>query len=432
MTFSEICEREKKESEGLRKVLEKLENVKGKRVLLFAHDDPDRITSAAIIHRVLEKGGAKSIHRCFPEGFDVLPSEIEAEKKFGPFDLFICLDKGTKEATDRIAETGLETIIIDHHFLFGEPKKSIVFNSLMTNRPYCSASYLCLIVATLLDRAEEIDEYDALIGLKADFCIDPTVGNLGSDFVRPFVEEVKAKWENLFAEVEDMATLFDTTQRAKTTLLSQIAEVYFAVTGGAFQYFYPEDKIVGKFNQPTLCFDEDMKLEKKIRGLKKIRDLDEFFSLIQEKKAWKRCFELFQGNWKDVVQKMETAAPLGAANGATIYLFTSDLLPLIPMVGGIALAAKLKKNDQPDGIIFMVNTERTSQGKLGTHFSLRGTSEKIHVGKICKALAERLNEIYAKPEEISGGGHPRAGECRTRNAEVPHMEALFVGVSTLM
>ena len=432
MNFKEICDRELKESEGLKNLLKKLEDVKGKRVLLFGHDDPDGTSSTSIIKRVLEKKGASFVHTVFPEGFDVFPYEIEAESKYGPFDLFVSVDKGSKDGLDKIVEMGLDTLAIDHHFLMGEIKKATLFNSLLTKRSYCSGSYLCLIVSTLLGCVEPIDEFDALIGLKADFAIDPTSGNFGgADFVKPWIEEIKPRWENLFKEIPGTATLFDTAQREKTTLLSQIAEVYFAVTGGAFQYFYPDDPILGKLNQPLLCFEENLKLNTKIDKLKKVNSLEDFMKLIDKREAWQRAYDLFKRNWSDVVKKMETAVPIGRANDATIYLFVSDKLPLIPMVGGIALAEKVKKNADGEGMIFMINTEITSQGKLGTHFSLRATSDKIHVGKICQASAARLNEVFNNPTEISGGGHPRAGECRTRNAGVPHGIALYHGISLL-
>ncbi len=432
MTFKEICERERQESEGLRKVLEKLENVAGKKVLLFGHDDPDGITSAAIITRVLEKKGAAKIHTVLPEGFDVFPHEIEAEAKHGPFDLFVCVDKGSKDGLDRIVEMGLDVVAIDHHFLMGEIKKATIFNSLITKRSYCSGSFLCLIVSTLLGCATEVDEFDALVGLKADFAIDPPSGNLGgADFVRPWIEEIRPRWENLFREIPGKSTLFDVSQREKTGVLSLVTEVYFAVTGGAFQYFYPEDPILGKLNQPLLCLREDLKVAKRTAELKTIDSLESFMALLEEREAWQRAYDLFKRDWVDVATRMETAVSIGNANGASIYLFVSDRLPLIPMVGGIALADKLKKNGGGDGIIFMINTEITSAGKLGTHFSLRGTSEKIHVGKICAATAARLNKVYNNPREISGGGHPRAGECRTRNAGVPHGEVLCEGIALL-
>lgn len=433
MNYADICEREKEESENLRKVMARLKDVSGANVLLFAHDDPDGVASASIMYRILAKGGAKKIHTVLPEGFDVFPREVDAEAAHGPFDLFVIVDKGSKETVDRVVEEkNLETIVVDHHFLFGEPKKALLYNPLLTKRPYCSAGYVCHMIATLMGRNEPIDDFDALVSLKADFAVDPAVGNDGTDFVAPFVEEVRPKWKNLFQEISGTATLFDTTQREKTTLLSQIAEVYFAVTGGAFQYFYPDDEILGKVNQPKLCFEGNLRLANKVEDLKKVQSLDDFFALLAgDEKAWRRAYERFQSNWDDVMRKMETAVPLGRANGATLYLFTSDRLPLIPMVGGIVLADKVKKHGDGDGVIVMASTEVTSQGNVGTHFSLRATSDKVHVGKICQALAARLNEIYHNPEEISGGGHPRAGECRTRNANVPHLEALAEGLRVL-
>ncbi|MGM0381403.1 MAG: hypothetical protein ACQEP7_05405 [bacterium] len=48
----------------------------------------------------------------------------------------------------------------------------------------------------------------------------------------------------------------------------------------------------------------------------------------------------------------------------------------------------------------------------GGHFSFRGTSDKIHLGKIADQVSNQLAEEFDCPDEITGGGHVLAAEVK--------------------
>lgn len=433
--FRKVCEKEKASSEGLRKILEILPGVKGKRVLLFSHDDPDGITSALIAERLLKRLGAAEVGIRMPDRYILETEEVEAELAKAKWDLLVCTDKGSLEKIDKVVDL-IPTIVVDHHFTPAPPKRAVVYNPTFHKAGYTSASYLWNILATLLlgpDRpGRDADDFDALVGLKADFAIDPVRAENpdgSADLVAPGMARLKEAYPNLFRTVPNVATLFESGPRDRTSLLSQIAEVYFAVSGGGFQFFYESrDAALAGIHPPTFLLEEIRAVTADVARLKRVATLEAFLALLPRKETAERIIKHFRDDWARVPGMLRAAVPVARAKETTFYLFTSDRLWLLPMVGGVVLAELVERDKAGAGVIFMVNRELNGS----IHFSLRGTAEAVHIGKICGALASRLVEKYGQEKLISGGGHAKAGECRTSGAKgVPYRDALALGLALL-
>ena len=418
MTYEDVIRRELAESEHLGPVVEALKGMAGKRVLLFSHDDPDGITSAAILFRALRKIGAET-RVILPPRYDLEIPDVEAALKDGPADAVVCLDKGTSAKADELLSLVPRVIVIDHHFMQGTIQKALWYNPGELKRPYTSCSFLCHMLATLLGTATLIDDFDAAIGMKSDWAIDPTSGNTGgADFVKPYDDRLRKLFPNLY-KLTPGPTLFDMNQRKKSSVMSKIAELYFAVSGGGFQYYY-DIPAMKNVDPPTLLLEAGLGLARKEKHLAKVKSVADFLKLLPQARKIAAVYQEYQKTWDKVWGLFENATPLMQLNGATVYLFTTDRLPLMPMVGSLALAPKLARDGVENGVMLMVNRER-----VGTHFSLRANSDKVHVGRLCGLIASRLVKRFGHPDQITGGGHARAGECKTRAGGVPHLEALL-------
>ncbi|MBL4888704.1 MAG: hypothetical protein JKX97_01625, partial [Candidatus Lindowbacteria bacterium] len=271
--------------------------------------------------------------------------------------------------------------------------------------------------ATIMGKATTLDDFDAAVGLKADWTIDPTSGNDGAeDYIKPFTDHLKNVFPNFF-ERADGATLFDVTQRDESVLLSKITELYFAVTGGGFQYFYPENPELADVDQPMLAFETSNSLAGKENELKKITSVAGFISLCAAPEKLEAAYSEFRAAWDRVAGVFQTTSELDEINKTTIYIFSSKKLPLLPLVGSVVCCEKVEQENKQAGILIMV-IEETDR----TWFSLRGTSDDVHIGKLCGNLAERFVDKYGQPDQNSGGGHARAGECKTSDS-IPYLEA---------
>ncbi|RMH56444.1 MAG: DHH family phosphoesterase [Candidatus Hydrogenedentota bacterium] len=421
MTYREIVEREATESKTLPVVAERFRGISGRKVLLFSHDDPDGVVTASMAARLLKRCGAAEVEVHLPPTFDLEPNEVREALSGRSFDLLISLDKGTSSKADELIALVPDVIVIDHHYQQGEIQKALVYNPCVQNdRPYCSCSYLLHILSSLLGRTSPADDCDALVGLKADWVIDPTIGNWGAEeFVRPFVEEMAERYPGLFRKTPG-ATLFDVTQRKESVVLSKIAQAYFAVSGGGFQYFFPVPSLNGG-QPPRVLLEALLSLDKKASRLPEVDSPQDFFSLFENGDIFRECLAAFEQEWRRVTKLLEIATPLVELNGSQVLIFFSDRLRLLPLVGGLVLETLLAREGKENGLLIMINRE-----EHGIHFSLRANCDRIHVGKFCGTLAQRLVDLFGHPDQITGGGHIRAGECRTRRSGAPYFEVLRV------
>lgn len=90
----------------------------------------------------------------------------------------------------------------------------------------------------------------------------------------------------------------------------------------------------------------------------------------------------------------------------------------MPMVGSKKL---YQYKDDSDAIIVMFNIEENKD----IHISLRGATEKIHLGKIASSIAEKLNSNLEDKSKISGGGHPLAAECKIKQEAVSFLDVFL-------
>ncbi|NLB34385.1 MAG: hypothetical protein GX817_00965, partial [Elusimicrobia bacterium] len=129
-----------------------------------------------------------------------------------------------------------------------------------------------------------------------------------------------------------------------------------------------------------------------------------------------------------VIGSFSTAAPLSTMGETELFLFLGYKVPLMPMAGSVYLAELEKISSKKNILFIMINKEAAG----GVHFSLRGTDPAIHAGKICANLSARLVEKYGNKDEITGGGHFVAAECKTRNSGVTLSESLEVFAKMMM
>ena len=92
MNYCEFVKEELENSEGLQKIVQLLRNIKGKKCLVFSHDDPDGITSGAIMIRILQKLEASVTIR-IPETMELEKYRIEEELKQDKYDVLFIIDK---------------------------------------------------------------------------------------------------------------------------------------------------------------------------------------------------------------------------------------------------------------------------------------------------------------------------------------------------
>jgi len=400
-----------KEYPDLKKLLKIFSEISGKRVLIFSHDDPDGLTAGAILEKILEKSGARVQMVLLPT-YEL--SRQELLDNYQQQDLVIIADKGTIGYYDDYLEIVSNLIIIDHHPpQNGQIKKALVFNPAVKEYQQTATAHLANIIAEQLGLVDEQIDFLTLVGLKGDWAIEPA-----TDFVAPFVTEfynrVAGKFPKMLARIKDRPTMFEVRQRENTTVLNQIGEFFFALSGGGFQYFYNE-RISELKNVSQVDFA--YKLLRSCPG-KDYGSFAEFRQTIPEKDLAEKIYQCYRQDWEKVSHLFDFVVTIGKKEETECYLFVGRNVPLMPMVGSVKLAELGE-----DGVaLIMVNQEKNG----GLHFSFRGKGNKLHLGKLASELAENLIERYGQRGVISGGGHPVAAECKTRTAGVNFSDGLRI------
>ncbi len=398
-------------------------SVQGKKVLIFTHDDPDGLSSGCILKQLVELKGGVPVVR-LPETYELEESRLDRELSEDEYFMVILADKGTMGYYSSYADKVDEFLVIDHHPpIGGSPDKVRLINPNTEGYNLCSTSFLAHMLMTFLGEGERYDDFLALIGLKGDWAVEPA-----TDFVSGYVSDFYSERVEgsplcaLTEKISSRPTMFEVSQREKTTLINRITEFYFALGGGGFQYFYNDrDDELSGVNQAELSFRVmDESRESFAPG--NISTLEDYISASPEKEKSEKIYRYFLEDWERALKSFTSSTPLAEMGGAVIYLFIGHRVPLMPMAGSVYLSELSGKSDGKEVVFIMINRE--SGG--GIHFSVRGTSDLIHSGRICAGLSSRLVEAYGYPEEITGGGHIKAGECKTRKSPVTLAQALRV------
>ena len=401
MNYKIFVDEQINKSAGLRLIIEKIKSIKNKKCLVFVHDDPDGLTSGVIIKRIIQKCGGKVVLRV-PETMELEKFRIENELKISNYDILFIVDKATMDYYNEYPELIKDVIVIDHHPLIGKfPDKCIVFNPSIPEYTFCSCSLLCNIIAEAVGLRDDFCDFQALLGMKCDWAIEPA-----TEFVAPFCQifydEAKQKFKNILTKISDRPTMFEVSQREKTTLLNQIGEFFFALSGGGFQYFY-NDRIPELKNQPEFCFEMLDSL-----NVKDYENFSDFLDALKERKLSEKIYKCFLDDWQKAMSMFDNSFLIDEYEGVKIYFFIGENVPLMPMAGSV----KLYEFGGPASFI-MVNW----QGKeKGVHISFRANTDKIHWGNFSAKLTERITSKFGHKGEISGGGHIRASEFRTRTS----------------
>lgn len=420
ISFEEKVQSEIKRSDHLREVIRKIKGFAGKKVLIISHDDPDGVTSANILGEVLDKVGAKEIYTEFPGTFVLEDSQaVSFNEKYSP-DTVIITDKGTFKFYDNFLKYFKEFVIIDHHFTDSFPEKTTFFNPASEGQPFCSASYINNMIAQEIGARSEFTDLMTLIGMKGDFVIEP-ITNIVSDYVKEFYAEVTKQFPNLFEALDDV-TMFDVEQQKKTALLNKFTEAIHADTGGAFQYFYnglsPKTKDIFP---PAFTADALKSLKDKIPCIKSRTNVNSLIDCMTGAEELKLMYKFFKEDWNRVKHFLDTSVYLGSFGDTALYTFTSDHLPLLPMIISLKIFELIKRDSHKKGILISIN--KTDEG---VHFSLRGTGDSVHCGKIGNNLALNIKKSYGSDKNVTGGGHPKAAECKIMTDEVSYVQALSV------
>lgn len=389
---------------------------KVKKIITFSHDDPDGVTSAALFKRLTNSLGIEN-YILFPTKYELSKEEITAAiENFGIPQAIFVLDKGTIEYYNEYSSLVENFVVIDHHPPIGERfDKILVYNPSLKKYTQCSCSLLIHILFNLLSNTNDVDDVLSLIGLKSDWGIDP-LNNIIPEFCQPFYDEKIQNYSFLVETREDLApTIFEISDRSKSCLLNHISQLTFALTGGGFQYFYNDfDDRLKNVNQPELCFSIF------VSGFetRQFSTVEEFINRLKEKEYVKLIYNYFLQELKSVEEKFDKDTIfVKEKDNIKIYFFFGNRVRLMPMVGSIKLYQFTKG---AEGIIFMINVDFDG----GVHISFRSNTEKVHLGKIATTVAKQLVSKYGHSDEITGGGHPKAAEVKTRQSGVPYFDVL--------
>lgn len=417
MSYEKFLDMQVSNNEQLRKILELLKSLKGKKILTFTHDDPDGVAGGAIFKRLTDKLGIEN--KVFlPPKFEVSKEEIEfaIKNNYEPETIFI-IDKGTIEHYKNFISLVSKVVIIDHHPAIGKDFGDLlIYNPSLKTYTSCSGSLLVHNISTLLGMAQQVEDFLALVGLRSDWAMDP-INNDIPEFVKPFFEDrVKQQFSGLVSSKDGIKpTMFEIISRKKSCVLNQIAELIFAITGGGFQYFYNDyDEKLKNINQPEFCFQIF------VNGfeIKNFDSLEQFIEVLPNKDMVQLIFKYYIADWEKTSADFDKNTILsGKINGVLVFLFFGKQVRLMPMVGSIKLYKFL---DGQEGIICMINVE--SDG--GVHISFRGNTDKIHLGDIASTIAANLVKKFGFLNEITGGGHPRAAEMKTRKSGVSYIDVM--------
>ncbi len=412
MTYKDFVKKQF-ETNGWIKTAENFKELDGKKVLIFTHDDPDGISTGCILKHLVESmGGITKIK--LPASYELSETELMEELENDNYSMVIVADKGTIGYYDDYVDKVDKFVVIDHHPPIGEIKKCNLINPNISGYNFCSTSYLAHMLVTYLGRGNKYDDFLALIGLKGDWAVEPAT-DIVSEYVKDFYSErIETGFGGYIEKIVSRPTMFEVNQKEKTTLINQITELYFALGGGGFQYFYnARDEKLRTINQAEFSFNVMAESYNDL-DFDKIKNIEDYISSTADPEMIKLIYGYFFEDWDKAMQSFSSATPLTVFDDTVIYLFTGYSIPLMPMAGSVYLS-ELKRDSSGKEVLFiMINKEKTGE----IHCSIRGTADKINAGKVCNNLAKRLVSIYGNGEQITGGGHYRAAECRTRRSGV--------------
>jgi len=400
---------------GLKEIYNLIPKLKHKNVVTFCHDDPDGVTSAILFKRLTDKFEIKNTI-LFPYKFPLSKQEvIDIKTSLPETEVLFIIDKGTIEEYNNFVEFYPKVVVIDHHPKIGSNFDNIIiFNPALQTYVRTSASFLVHIVSTLFNNTNIYDDFICLIGLKCDWAIDP-LNNDVPEFVSTFYNErILLSFNWLIEKNYNLrATMFDIKNNNFSCLLNQIGELFFAITGGGFQYFYNSyNEKLKNIDQPKFCFENFVSEI----PLKKVNNIDEFINPLPNKEIIRVIYDYFLHDWSTVEQCFDHQTFLVKhIETIKIFFFFGKNTKLMPMVGSKKLYEFAKGSES---VIIMFNFENENS----LHISFRGTTDKIHLGKIASSLADKSNTYFGQ-NTSSGGGHPLAAECKIKTE---NLDFLFI------
>ncbi|MDD3626446.1 MAG: DHH family phosphoesterase [bacterium] len=417
MEYKKFIEELKSYDAPFQNTLNFIRNLKDKKVYLFSHDDPDGITSAVLMSRLLENLEVE--HQVFFPGAFVLSSKDFPDSEY---DAAIVMDKGTLPQYSEFGDLGKEFLFIDHHYTTGFPNNVSYYNPNADSSKGCSTSFLVHNILTALEYESIFYDFFCLVGLKGDFAIEP-VTKVVSPYVKTFYDEAEKKFMKLLYPMHIKPTMFDVEQREKTCYLNQFAELIHAVSGGGFQFFYNDyDKSLKNVSQPLLSFDYLREIEDMKFHFADVTSLYDFVNKSSFKEPVSLTYQLFLKDWDAGISIIHNALLLEEIEDTGLFLYLGKKVRLMPMLGSVAVFDLKTEANLKNGLIVMASKE----GEF-THFSVRATGGVLHSGKICGTMAEnwkKLRQPNKHESLISGGGHPRAAECTAKENAVSFGNAI--------
>ncbi|HNW92548.1 MAG TPA: hypothetical protein PKM88_06535 [bacterium] len=401
-----------------------LRGTKGKRVLVYSHDDPDGITSAAIAGRLLAALGADEARILLPPTFELEESRVAADIREFPADVMLICDKGTIGYYGNFKKYVPQVLVIDHHWKIGGEAEGITVYS---PGAWCCAAFLLHNLATALDVRDDGMDFLALIGMKGDWAVEPVTGQPASPYVKAFYDEVAPRWQRWLTPFSGgRPTWFDVSQREKTCLLSQAADLVSAMCGNGFQYFYNDrEPALAEVDQPQLTLDVLLNAAQNPEALMAADSLPAVISQFEQREIVEKLWRYYQADWDKVSGFLDTSLPLIRFGSTQLFFFMGNNVALLPMLGSVKLGELAARCGCPSAII-MANL--LADGS--THFCLRGAGDsgkEIHLGKIAQGVVQRLLAKHGQEhkELITGGGHPVAAEIKARVPAIPFHENLL-------
>lgn len=422
MSYRDFVNKEFREKNWMQ-VAENFREVNGKNVLIFTHEDPDGLAAGCMLKRLFEMMGGR-VRVELPRTYELEESRLDDELSNNHYYMVVIADKGTMGYYDDYVNKAEKIVVIDHHPLQGERLEKILVMNPQLHGDYksCSTSFLVHMLMTYFEKDEKYDDFLALAGLKGDWAVEPAT-EVVSDYVKDFYNErVIGTFDGLVKKVVSRPTMFEVSQREKTTLLNQTAELYFALGGGGFGYFYNNrHEKLKDISQPGFSFDIMEKQREKF-NFNSWNSLEDFIDDTENPEIVNLIFNFFKDDWENTNRSFSGSTLLTKLGGTDVYFFLGRGVSLMPMAGSVYLNELKKESAGREVLFIMVNTEMSGN----VHFSIRGTADEVHCGKICGNLAERLVAKYGHKDQITGGGHPFAAECRTRSSGVRLSQALEV------
>ncbi|MFC2091290.1 DHH family phosphoesterase [Elusimicrobiota bacterium] len=407
--------REQFDELGGSKVIDLLKSLENEKVLVYAHDDPDGLTSALLLTRLLDK-----LHIDYelqiPPTMELESGRLINDTKKEKYKAVFLLDKATMSYYNEYSQYVDNFVVIDHHPLDGKfPEKLTVINP-QAGKTYksCSASFLVHMMSEYLGKNEIYDDFLALLGLKGDWAVEPAT-DVVSEYVRQFYSNrVEQNLVNFIRKIDSTATMFEVRQTEVTTLLNQITELVFALGGGGFGYFYNDrDEELKNIDQRLFAYEVLKKFAGNFQKTE-ISSLDDFIDMTFEPEIVRKIMSYYREDWKKTLNRFSESVLCSSIGETDIFLFIGSDVKLMPMAGSVYLNQLKRVSGEREVLFAMINAENGG----GIHVSLRATSNRLHCGKICSNLAKRLVASYNHKDHITGGGHPFAAECRTRQSGV--------------